>query len=219
VSAAALLSASASVTGGAGCGSSPATDRCYQQQKRDACRPLCRQGKARACRVLADSRYRNGPDQDHDAAYRWFRAGCALRDTLRRASWSTRPRPKTVRYAIARSCALAGHLHEHPPPENKRKSGAKTGSKADSEPQPGKPAQRAPRKRDLAMAVVFYRHACRLGYPSSCVELGSAFLHGRGAPKDLSAAWRHYSRACSLGKDDGCKIAPIVVRRSRSEVK
>jgi TPR repeat protein len=219
VSAAALLSASVSATSGAGCGSGPAPDRCYQQQERSACRTLCRQGKARACRVLADSRYRNGPDQDHDAAYRWFRAGCALRDTLRRATWSTAPRPKTVRYAIARSCAIAGHLHEHPPPAKKRKSGAKAGAKADPDPRPGKPAKRAPRKRDLAMAVVFYRHACRLGYASACVDLGSAFMHGRGAPKNSSAAWRHYSRACSLGKDHGCQIAPILVRRSRSAVR
>lgn len=59
-------------------------------------------------------------------------------------------------------------------------------------------------KQDLAAARGLYKKACEGGLPAACADLGVAFEHGLGGPKDVDGAYAIYKKACDDGVPVGC---------------
>lgn len=57
---------------------------------------------------------------------------------------------------------------------------------------------------------------CQGGSASACFKVGDSYYFGRGVPKDVGAAVRHYSRACELGEARGCYNAADMVEKGEA---
>ena len=57
---------------------------------------------------------------------------------------------------------------------------------------------------DLTAAVALYQKACDAGNAHNCTQLGSAYHHGRGIPRDVAKAAALYQKACNGGDMLGC---------------
>lgn len=56
----------------------------------------------------------------------------------------------------------------------------------------------------LALAARLFQRGCDQGHAPACNNLGLAYQHGQGVPKDYEQALTSFERACSFGFAEGC---------------
>lgn len=54
-------------------------------------------------------------------------------------------------------------------------------------------------------AIGLFVKACNEGYFRACTNLGGAYFHGNGVPKDYAIAIKYYSKACQGSDANGCR--------------
>ncbi len=78
------------------------------------------------------------------------------------------------------------------------------GPVAASTPMPAAPPRRTARRRAPARSAAPPRQACEGGDATACVQLGAAYLDGKGVSQDAGEAARWFRKGCDAGSAQGC---------------
>jgi|GEM_PF-5949250 len=150
----------------------------------------CKKGDPKACLARAEAIVDSSePGEDEDASA-WFEAACDLdaQTCLRGSEWAMTRNGHLVEFAlellqkacakdVAAACVAAGPFLERPG--------------VGDAPKP-------------VAALQAFEHACRLGSPAGCVELGRMLRDNRQTPQDPKKARVLWQKGCEGGHAPAC---------------